>query len=96
MKLTQSKKGTGRQLKVTSDRHPRFVKDWEVVADNLSRAGFSWGCVSALIPTGEQSGLQTRFATTEARFVVRADEKRGAFLELESTIRVETKPSERQ
>jgi hypothetical protein len=24
------------------------MKDWEVVADNLSKAGFNWGCVSAI------------------------------------------------
>jgi hypothetical protein len=23
------------------------VKQWEVIADNLSKAGWSWGCVSA-------------------------------------------------
>jgi hypothetical protein len=40
-----------------------------------------------LIPAGEQSGLQTHIAATEKRFVVRADEKLTAFLELESVIR---------
>jgi hypothetical protein len=24
------------------------MKDWEIVADNLSKAGWSWGCVSAV------------------------------------------------
>jgi hypothetical protein len=24
------------------------VKYWEIIADNLSRAGWSWGCVSAV------------------------------------------------
>jgi hypothetical protein len=24
------------------------VKDWEIVADNLSKAGWSWGCVAAV------------------------------------------------
>ena len=38
-----------------------------------------------LIPTGERSGLLTHIATTESGFVVRADEKLTAFLELEST-----------
>jgi hypothetical protein len=41
------------------------VKYWEIIADNLSKAGWSWGCVSAVIPVGKQSGLQTRIATTE-------------------------------
>ena len=26
--------------------HP--VKHWEIIADNLSKAGFSWGCASAV------------------------------------------------
>jgi hypothetical protein len=39
-----------------------------------------------LIPTGEQSGLQTHTATGK-RFIVRADEILTAFVELESAIR---------
>jgi hypothetical protein len=39
-----------------------------------------------LIPTGERSALQMRIATTEKRFIVRADEKLSAFVELESAI----------
>ena len=42
-----------------------FVKDWEIIADNLSKAGWSWGCVSAIDSKGERSGLQTHIATTE-------------------------------
>src|SRR5438034_4310336 len=40
-------------------------KYWEIIADNLSKAGWSWGCVSALDSKGEQSGLLTHTATTE-------------------------------
>jgi hypothetical protein len=36
---------------------------------------------------GEQSGLQTHTAMTVKRFVVHADEKLTAFMELESAIR---------
>ncbi len=32
------------------------VKSWEIVADNLKKAGWSWGCVSVL--RGERSGLR--------------------------------------
>ena len=39
------------------------VKYWEIIADNLSKAGSSWGCVSAIDQTGERSGLRTRMAT---------------------------------
>jgi len=24
------------------------MKDWEIIADRLSKAGWSWGCVSAV------------------------------------------------
>jgi hypothetical protein len=41
-----------------------------------------------LIPTGKQSSLQTRIATTESGSLCRADEKLTAFVELESAIRV--------
>jgi hypothetical protein len=39
-----------------------------------------------LIPTGERSGLLTRIAAMAKRFVVHADEKLTAFLELEAAI----------
>jgi hypothetical protein len=28
--------------------NPLCAKYWEIVADNLSKAGWSWGCVSAI------------------------------------------------
>jgi hypothetical protein len=40
------------------------VKYWEIIADNLSKAGWSWGCVSAKILAGEQSGLEMHIAAT--------------------------------
>jgi len=49
---------------------------------NLRDFGQPW------IPTGEQSGLQTHIETTEKRFVVHADEKLTAFIELETAIKV--------
>jgi hypothetical protein len=54
------------------------VKYWEMIADNLSEAGWSWGCVSAIVDAHRDDGK---------RFVVRADEKLTAFVELESAIR---------
>jgi hypothetical protein len=41
------------------------VKYWEIIADNLSKAGWSWGWVSAIDSEGERSGSLTRIATTE-------------------------------
>jgi hypothetical protein len=37
-----------RKLLRTTTEIVGFVKDWEIIADNLSKAGFSWGCVSAI------------------------------------------------
>jgi hypothetical protein len=42
------------------------VKNWETIADNLSKAGWSWGCISAVDREGEQFGLLTRIATMES------------------------------
>jgi hypothetical protein len=28
------------------NEHNRRVKEWEIIADHLSKAGWSWGCVS--------------------------------------------------
>ena len=39
------------------------MKDWEVVADNLKKAGWSVGWVSALDLEGARSGWLTRIAT---------------------------------
>ena len=33
------------------------MKYWEIIADNLSNAGWSWGLFQRLIPTGERSGI---------------------------------------
>jgi hypothetical protein len=38
------------------------MKYWEIIADNLSKAGWSWGCVQPLILTVERSSLLTRIA----------------------------------
>jgi len=29
------------------------MKRWEIIADNLSKAGWSWGCVSAINSNGQ-------------------------------------------
>jgi hypothetical protein len=29
------------------------VKDWEIIADNLKKHGWSWGCVSAIDANGQ-------------------------------------------
>jgi hypothetical protein len=63
------------------------VKYWEIIADNLSKAGWSWGCVSALDSQRRTIWIADAHRDDGRRFVVRADEKLTAFLELESTVR---------
>jgi hypothetical protein len=63
------------------------MKHWEIIADNLSKAGWSWGCVSAI-----DSNRQTIFVVDAHRddgnrFIVHADEKLSAFLELKRVTR---------
>jgi len=41
------------------------MKYWEIIADNLSNAGWSCGCVSAVDSEGEQSGFQMLTAMME-------------------------------
>jgi hypothetical protein len=38
------------------------VKYWEIIADNLSKAGWSWGCVSAVDSEGQPISIRTRIA----------------------------------
>jgi hypothetical protein len=51
------------------------VKDWEIIADNLSKAGWSWGCVSALDSAGRTIWIADAHRDDEKRFVARVDEK---------------------
>jgi hypothetical protein len=62
------------------------VKDWEIIADNLHKAGFSFGWVSALDAEGRTIWIVWRARVTESVFIVRADQKLTAFLELENAI----------
>ena len=59
------------------------VKYWEIIADNLSKAGWSWGCVSAIDSNGRTIWIADAHRDDGKRFVVHADEKLTAFLELE-------------
>jgi hypothetical protein len=63
------------------------VKYWEIIADNLSKAGWSWGCVSAVTREGRIIWIADAHRDDGKRFVVHADEKLTAFLELESVLR---------
>ncbi len=64
------------------------MKYWEIIADNLSKAGWSWGCVSAVDSRGRTIFIADAHRGDGKRFVVRADEKLTASVALESAIRL--------
>jgi len=48
---------------------------WEIIADNLSNAGWSWGCVSAFDCDGRTIWIADARRGDGQRFVVHADDK---------------------
>jgi hypothetical protein len=69
------------------------MKYWEAVADKLSKAGWSWGCVSVVDSEGRTLWIIDAHRDNGRSLVVRADEKLAAFVELESEIRRHSKLS---
>ena len=63
------------------------MKEWETIADDLSKTSWSWGCVSAIDSKGRTIWIADAHRDDGKRSVVRADEKLTAFLELETAIR---------
>ena len=63
------------------------IKYWEIIADNLSKAGWSWGWVAAVTSEGRIIWVAEAHPSDGKRFVVHADEKLTAFIELEAAIR---------
>ncbi len=62
------------------------VKYWEIIADNLSKAGWSWGCVTAIDSNGRTIFVVDAHRDDGRRFIVHADEKLSAFVELEREV----------
>jgi hypothetical protein len=60
---------------------------WEIIADNLKKAGWSWGWGSALDREGCAIWIVDAHRDGKL-FVVRADEKLTAFLELEAAVHI--------
>jgi hypothetical protein len=44
------------------------MKYWEIIADNLSKAGWSWGCVSAIDSNGGTIRFVIRKRSTPSAF----------------------------
>ena len=62
------------------------MKYWEIIADNLSKAGWSWGCVSAIDSNGRTIWIVDAHRDDGRRFIVHADEMLTAFVELERQV----------
>ena len=62
------------------------MKYWEIIADNLSKAGWSLGWVSAIDSHGRTIWIVDAHRDDGRRFVVHADEKLSAFVELERQV----------
>ena len=61
------------------------MKQWEIIADDLSKAGWSLGWVSAFDVEGRRIWIVDAHGYGK-RFIVRSDELLTAFLELETAI----------
>ena len=64
------------------------MKYWETIADNLSKAGWSLGWVSAIDSNGGTIWIADPHRGDGKRFVVHADEILTGFLQLDAVIRV--------
>jgi len=63
------------------------LKYWEIIADKLSASGWTWGCVATVDSNGQIIFAADAHRDDGKRFIVRADEKLTAFLELERVTR---------
>ena len=62
------------------------MKSWEIIADDLKKAGWSLGWVSAVDSQGRTIWIVDAHRDDGQRFVVHADEILTAFLELERAV----------
>jgi hypothetical protein len=58
------------------------VKYWEIIADHLGEAGWSWGCSSHIDSAGRLPFTADAHRQNRKRFIVTADKKLTAFFEL--------------
>jgi hypothetical protein len=58
------------------------MRDWETIADKLSNAGWTWGCVATIDFNGRTIFVADAHRDDGKRYVVHADEKLSAFLSL--------------
>jgi hypothetical protein len=59
---------------------------WEIIAEKLSASGLSWGCSSEIDGAGRVLFTADAYSRDGRRFIVLANERFTAFLELQATI----------
>ena len=64
------------------------MKYWEIIADNLKKPDWSFGYVSPASSEGRTIWIADAHRGNGKRYVVRADEKLTAFVELEAALRL--------
>jgi hypothetical protein len=64
------------------------MKYWQIIAEELSASGLSWGCSSQTDATGRVLYTADAYHKDGKRFTVIADDKLTAFLELEKVTRI--------
>jgi len=62
------------------------VKYYAIIADRLSEVGFNWGCVATINSNGQTTFVGAAHRDDGNRFIVHADEKLSAFVELKPRI----------
>jgi hypothetical protein len=63
------------------------MKDWESIADNLTKRGWSLGCLATVGREGRTIWIADAHRDDGKRFIAHVDEKLTAFLELEPATR---------
>jgi hypothetical protein len=66
------------------------MKYLEIIADNLSASGWSWGCVAAVDSNGRTIWIADAHCGDGKHFVARANDKLTAFLQLQEAVRKNT------
>ena len=82
---SELRSSSGIQALLDGDEFQSRMKFGEMIADNLTKAGWSWGWVSAIDLEGQTIWIVDAHGYGK-RFIVRADEILTAFLEAERAI----------
>ena len=63
------------------------MKYWEIIAGQLSKAGWSWGCVALRNAAGQVLFVVGAHRADGIRSIVRSDQKLTAFFEMQTQLK---------